>query len=592
MNVRFRATRLPLALILLSACGGGADGGGTAPVAVSAILVAPDTAYVRRGQSQQLEASARADDGTVLPSARLVWASTDTAVATVSAGGLVTARGYGATSVTASADGVVGRAAVRVTGEPGLVVLSGEGVADTATATVAQPLVVELRDTRGLPVSGVPLAATVSVAPTPGCVPSPGWTCAAPQLTLGAVTGSVTDAGGRVAFQVAFRQIAGPAAVVVSAPTLGFADTARYTVRPGAASRVALLPKDTALFAGARYALRVSVTDRHGNLRADTAQLRVAGSAATLDGTSVRGAAFGPATVIATLGARADTASVGVVPQGTIAAYSAPDHTGQAAAIYTLNLDGSDFRQIRQTVVGPGYFGNMPVDWLSPTALVYHDNNWDHTKQLYVHDLATGVARRFLPTDARMEMENFPRVSHDRQWVYFGGGSYSSYWVHRARADGSGKERVSLASAPAPQWAPAPAPDGVRVAYVAQGEYSAGTLEVIDLATRQVQKLNVGGTMPRWSPDGTQIAYVSQSGSYSSSSGDLSVVKPDGTGARAATNGTSKYFGGVDWSPDGRYLVGMTTGGKLAIVEVASGTEVLVSFPQIGRTLNSPVWKP
>jgi len=575
--------RLLLALSLVVSCGRDA----ASPPTVSKILVAPDSAFVPIGASQQLSASVRSSDGSILSSLPLAWASTDTSVATVSGGGLVTARAYGSTAVTATSSGVIGRAYVVVTGKPGLSVVSGGGVTDTANAKLAQPLVVEVRDTRGLPISGVRITFVSSIASDASC--PPGF-CDVPQvnLTSGA---SATDALGRLAYAMTFNRAAGPAFVAVSAPTLGLTDTARFTIQPGRLARVTVLPKDSAVYAGNNYALRAIATDRSGNPRPDAVLLREVGSAAALDGKNVRGVAFGRATVVATAGAAADTAFVSVVPQATIVAFAYSSSSGETDALYMFNLDGSNFHEIRKSVVGAGYFGSMAPDWLSSTTLVYHDNSLDHTKQLYVYDVNTGTASRFLSLQDRMAMENYPQVSRDGAWVYFGGGSYDAYWVYRARADGTGKQRISPAGAPAPQWAPTPSPDGTQVAYVSKGTYDVGQLEVITLATGQVRSLGVKGTRPRWSPDGAWIAYFAQAGTYYLDPAQLAIVRPDGTGAHPVANTTTQQFDGVDWSPDGKYLISAAPPGRLSVVELSSGTEVLVTFPSFTRTFGSPVWK-
>jgi hypothetical protein len=588
IHTRLAGLGLFAASVLLGGCGG--DGTGPAPVA--SILVAPDTAYVRLGASRQLTASPRTAAGTPVPNAHLVWASADTTIASVSPSGLVTTAGYGTTWITVAADGVVGRAYVLVTGTPGVSIVAGGGVTDTANALLAQPLVVEVRDELGVPIRGARVGLGVSTAPAAGCIPPSGEVCRNPQIALSPIGESVTDADGRMAYRVQFGQLAGTVTIVAFTPTLGAADSTRYTIEPGAASRVTLLPKDTAVFIGGRVTVRPTVTDRNGNVRGDTVQLRVASPAAALEGTSVRGVSFGRATLLAVLGTKVDSAYVSVVPHGTIAAYAPISSTGQAVALYTMNLDESDFREIRQTVVGAGYFGDMPVAWLGATKLIYHDNNWNHTKQLYVHDLTTGIARRFLASGDQMEMENFPRVSRDGAWVYFGGGAYSSYLLYRARPDGTGLERVSPVTGASIQWAPAPAPDGAQVAYVNQGTFYVGQLEVIDVATRRARTLGAAGTMPRWSPDGAQIAFIAQAGPYATSSGDLSVMRPDGSATRVVPTSTSKYVGGIDWSPDGKYLVASTDTGRLAVVEVATGTEVLLPVPSNGRALSSPAWRP
>jgi dipeptidyl aminopeptidase/acylaminoacyl peptidase len=101
--------------------------------------------------------------------------------------------------------------------------------------------------------------------------------------------------------------------------------------------------------------------------------------------------------------------------------------------------------------------------------------------------------------------------------------------------------------------------------------------------------LNVQGLWPRWSPDGTRIAYVATTEGHFRSAlavgGVPSVVNADGTSA-AAVSGT-RVYGGIEWSPDGRYLIGGTAAGnELVIIEVGTRNEVVVRYPGIEGSLN------
>ncbi len=86
------------------------------PRAVSAVVVTPDTVTLARGLTRQLIASVRDADGDALADRDVVWASSNSAIATVSASGLVTAvAGGGPVTVTATSEGRVGAASITVT---------------------------------------------------------------------------------------------------------------------------------------------------------------------------------------------------------------------------------------------------------------------------------------------------------------------------------------------------------------------------------------------------------------------------------------------------------------------------------------------
>ena len=98
------------ALGFLAACGGGDS---TAPCAVSAITVAPNTASLRTGGTSQHTATLDASNCTTAPT--VLWSTGDAGVATVSNTGLVTAVAAGATTISATVGSVSGAVNVTVT---------------------------------------------------------------------------------------------------------------------------------------------------------------------------------------------------------------------------------------------------------------------------------------------------------------------------------------------------------------------------------------------------------------------------------------------------------------------------------------------
>ena len=107
---------LLMATCLFSACAGKES---TAPsattVPVSSVAVTPATATVQVGQTVQLTATAKDASGNVLPGRTVTWASSNTAVATVSGSGLVTGVAAGGpVTITATSEGQSGTAAVTV----------------------------------------------------------------------------------------------------------------------------------------------------------------------------------------------------------------------------------------------------------------------------------------------------------------------------------------------------------------------------------------------------------------------------------------------------------------------------------------------
>ncbi|MCQ9933995.1 hypothetical protein L6C46_14305, partial [Staphylococcus aureus] len=76
-------------------------------------------------------------------------------------------------------------------------------------------------------------------------------------------------------------------------------------------------------------------------------------------------------------------------------------------------------------------------------------------------------------------------------------------------------------------------------------------LRILTLATGVSTSLGIAGYSPRWSPTGNEIAFVE------AHSGALKLTSPTGTNVRALAPGR-QYALGIDWSPDGRWLVART----------------------------------
>src|SRR5262249_5767587 len=96
----------------ITAASGGASGSiavTVRPVPVSSVTVAPDTSTLTVGQTRQLAAVTRDSSGAVLANRSVSWASSNTAVATVSATGpataLATAMTPGTAIITATSEG-------------------------------------------------------------------------------------------------------------------------------------------------------------------------------------------------------------------------------------------------------------------------------------------------------------------------------------------------------------------------------------------------------------------------------------------------------------------------------------------------------
>jgi len=115
------------------------------------------------GQQQQLSASITDQDGNTLPPETASWNSSDPGVATVTSTGLVTAQGLGSAQVTATAGSATASAQVSVVQTPAAIEkVSGDAQTTSPGSTLAAPLVVRVKDSRGNGIVGLPVTFTVS----------------------------------------------------------------------------------------------------------------------------------------------------------------------------------------------------------------------------------------------------------------------------------------------------------------------------------------------------------------------------------------------------------------------------------------------
>ncbi len=157
------------------------------------VTVGPATAELTAlGATVQLSAEVRDQNGAVMATATVSWASSDAAVATVSASGLVTAVANGSATITATAGAASGSATVTVS----QVVSAVAVVPDTTTVVVGDTLrlAAEAHDANGHAVTGVAFAWTsgdtaVAVVDESGLVTGVGAGTAQVTATAAGVTG-------------------------------------------------------------------------------------------------------------------------------------------------------------------------------------------------------------------------------------------------------------------------------------------------------------------------------------------------------------------------------------------------------------------
>lgn len=451
----------------------------------------------------------------------------------------------------------------------GLDIVSGAGLTDTVGAFMNPPLTVVLLDDNLLPMSGQAVYFNTN-----------GFVLVAPRDDAGFVINRLpvtTDASGYASVLV-FSKAPGTGKVVIVAPS-GQSLDVYYTVLPGAPAYVRADPSDTAVYVGGSVTFRPYLADASGNRVnvSSTYQYQSLNTALTISAPGkATGAAIGRGAVAVSALGFTDTVWASVVPKGRVVA--------QVGYIVLTNLDGSAFHTIPSS-----YLGGHALDWSRVTRTLLFDT--DGPEYLVAMDTA-GHTRRVV-TDALMRSEYYPRFTQDESYIYFTGNDSvtTCYGVWRIHPDGTGLEHVVAdtsdcgvyvyGTAPSPDYASSPSPDGTRVVYVNQ------TLRVRTLATGADTSLGVVGDVPRWSPTGEWIAYDSL--------GTVMLIRPDGTGHRTLLyRGDVPYFPGVAWSPDGQWLIYTgydqpTRFNGLKIVQIATGLEMPLPF---AGGLRDPAWQP
>ena len=471
----------------------------------------------------------------------------------------------------------------------GIHLVAGQAVTDTVEATVT-PLEVEIRGQDGEPAAGqvVRFQAGLDARGVNTTAVLNGTTPAYFNLAT-----EVTDSRGRASVRVRLGTVAGPGTITVTVPALGFQDTARYTITPGAPAGVAAAPGDSAVRAGHAYPLRAAVTDRHGNPRPGPVTLAAGGAHVSVSGGVLRGESGGRGYVVARSGTFTDTAWVSVVPAGVLAAYELPFHDGisptvqRPGRLVLLNTDGSEYRVLlEQSPAVLSALGMQPSWSPSGDELAYVNQG-----KLMVVELS-GSTRQVVSGDVPVHEEYTPQYSPDGEWIFFTrgwAGGQQTFW--RVRRDGSDARQAS----PAADWGievmPSPSPEGGRLVYQTNRVGTSFTLQILDLATGNVGEFNVPGTLPRWSPAGDWIAYMDEPPRVPY----LRLVRPDGSGMRLAGGGIGAHPV-FSWSPDGAWLVisgnhprrdGPPVTG-LSLLNVASGE--LLPIP-LNHTLVQPSWR-
>jgi Tol biopolymer transport system component len=453
---------------------------------------------------------------------------------------------------------------------------------DTITAGPSNPITIEISDSTGRLRDQV----TVNISGTPAGTPEGDFGMYV-RNENGEPTGSinlVTD--GQASFQVFFGRRAILAPIVISVPDLQLADTLWFTVKPGAPTYVTLRPGDTAVAIGRTYQQSAIVLDRGGNDLNLSSQLTFSSSnpAITISASGqVTGAAYGRAGIDVHYQQLTETAMVSVVPPGQFATILTPNGVPEPS-VTLLGTDGSG-----PTRYLTGVMAAQPV-WSPDATRIYYagtSTGSPQTQRIYSLTISDGKSSPLI-ADTVSALNgaklSSPAISRDGAWIYFtipasyDGHTFTDGEVWRSHPDGTGLTRLvsgPVSGSPfAARLSPTPSPDGTRLAYVEKTS-SANDIQILNLATGNTFTIHgLGPDELRWSPTADRLATKGQVGLY--------VVNADGTGATQLAANIS-FFTGLDWSPDGQWIVA-NLWGLPTIVNPATNLQLPLDFRGEGQS--------
>ena len=348
--------------------------GGTSVVTVSnvpvaSVSVSPDKPTLAVGASTQLNATLKDASNNTLSNRPIAWTSSNTAIASVSNTGVVTAVAAGTATITATSEGKSGSSSVTVTVVPvgsvavaptTVTLIPGAKSTLTATVTDANGAVVTDRPvawsssndliatvTQSGVVTAVAVgsatitvsigsksatsAITVTLAPVGGVAVSPASVSLNPTQTT-TLTATVTDVNGTV---VTGRPVAWsssndlvatvsqsgvvtallPGNATITASSGGKSGTAAVTVGQAAVGSVTVTPSSSTLQAGAGTTLVAAVKDANGNPVSNPSVTWTSTNpqvASVNSSGAVSTSQVGTATITATSGGKSGTATITV----------------------------------------------------------------------------------------------------------------------------------------------------------------------------------------------------------------------------------------------------------------------------------------
>ena len=526
-----------LVLGVLTGCGEDPTGP-VAPPAVTAVVVSPNAYALAAGETIQLQAFAVTSKGDTLRNALITWASQDTSVARVSAGGMVTARKAGTSKVTAASSGREGHAMITVLEIVPDPVINGFS---PASAAVGGPDLL-------LTVRGSGFGPTARVQ----------WNGHARP------TAFVNESELRVTIWAGDRAEAGMARVQVVNPASGGASAeVNFPIVPqlNPVAQVELSHSIAITIPGAAVPVQVSLRDAQGNLLQDRLVTWTSSNhlVATVNGTGVIApTGIGEVTITASSEGKSATVALSV---GTKPTHLILDDPVKGLAVVNMRLGGppTGFWQlatgsrIAEPSASPdGRFFAYTVHLGTVRAVAVMDQAT--RTYLFLTNDAWSDQPAWSPTAGRIAFRS-RRAGRDDIWVM--------------NDDGTGAANLT---ATMPQgWQaghPAWSPDGTRLVFSAGPSEEHMTLYVMKADGTSIQPLLPSvyqDVEPSW--NGNAVVFTRRRPDGTS---DLFRVAVIGGGPLVQLTHTGDASAPA-WSPDGRWIAfaaGPAAGGRQSIMAV------------------------
>lgn len=530
-----RALASALAALAILACGGEGSDSPTGPdtptpAPVAAVILDPTTGSLTVGQTMGLTVTLKDAAGRTLAGRAVAWTSSDDAVATVSAAGLVSAVAEGSTTIRATSEGKSAQIGIVVSAVPPVPVAYVE--ISPATLSLLPDETARLqavpRSESGQPLEGRPVT----------------WSSGDPAVATIDASGLVTA-----------RSVGTARISAVSGGRSGFLEVEVRALPPAPVARVVLGAAAIALEPDQVQRIAVRLEDAAGRPldgRVVTWQSSNPNAVAVSDDGTVTALRLGDAIVTAT--------SEGKRAQAAVSVAAGPDFGLMYDRVSASGdeIFYTDLRTGALTRLNAGNVSSHPSPSPDGSRIVFAVTQRDLTTGEIMHDLfavdRSGMNMRHLTSMAGVETE--PVWSPDGTRIAFAGSATvgGGQDIYVMNADGSGVVNITADMPLSWESSPAWSPDGRYIAFTSLEPIGGSRVwtrrsDGSGDPSRVASGVGTNDSHPTWSPDGATLAF-----SRTFPGGERDIVTIPFNGAiltRIALPGEQ-----LDpvWSPDGRFL--------------------------------------